>query len=737
MSRWMAVIAALLCIALPGRCPARENEGASGAARAEKTTAKEQKTPKEEGKGKESPAAAGKPQETVELGEVVVSGKPTPAPGVEVITSGELAEESLSNTVEGRMKHLPGVDLHRRGPAGAQPSRLSIRGLDESRCDVLLDGRTLKGSGVYGGYYVDWDSLSVEGIDSIEVIRGLAPAKYGNTLGGVVNLVTSKPSRQPRTEVRTSVSDFRTWEVGSAQSGSVGRGLYNLAFGHYESDGYLRNAFSDRDTLSGKVVFSMPDDYLLTLSGRYSSNKAGMIVYNMPDAYRYDPHYPDSLGTELGGPGLAWLTDATGPRHWGDGSRWKDDRLQLDLALSRERGDREFTLRAYYMDQDRREYFRADDDPGRLVLRRDSKPEKNNWGWRGDFKTLVGEGGKHVLEYGAEGQYLGFGASDVISFDPSYFSPWRPPFDVAGKSKVTRRHGLYAQDTWQARADMEVQFGLRLDAFVAQGPEAEAPHISERHLSPRLRCEITPWEGGAVSLRWGRAYRFPTIPEYYWWYSGYDPARAGLARKGLSSERADEFELEVSQQTSERLDVSLTGYWYSVDNYLRTIFGYRPSRVVYNIDEVDLRGLEAEASYSAGEHSRVWANYTYQDTDKHGDILDHSGSGELPELPKHKFNLGFEYASEDGVRGRLDVRYVGNRRAVRGDLTAPGGAVYHELPSFVDVSLHVEFPLRTGKAGPEARFRLAVENMLDQEIVEEYGYPFPGTTVMAGVSLVF
>ncbi len=736
MSRWMAVIAALLCIVLPGRCSAQDKGGAPDAARAA-GRAEEQKTVKAESKGKEAPAAEAEPQETVELGEIVVSGEATPPPGVEVITSRELSEESLSKTVEGRLKYLPGVDLHRRGPAGAQPSRLSVRGLDESRCDVLLDGRTLKGAGVYGGYYVDWDSLSVEGIDSIEVIRGLAPVKYGNTLGGVVNLVTSKPSRRPRTEVWTSATDFRTWEVGGSQSGKAGRGLYNLTFGHYESDGYLRNALADRDTLSGKVIFSMPGDYVLTLSGRYSSNKAGMIVYNMPDAYRYDPGYPDSLGAELGGPGIAWLTDATGPRYWGDGSRWKDDRLQLDLALSRTTDNREFSLRAYYMDQDREEYFCANDDPSHLVLRRDSEPEKNNWGWRADFKAVAGQEGSHVIEYGAEGQYLGFGASDVISFDPAYFSPWRPPFDVAGKSRVTRRHGLYAQDTWQAREDMEVQFGLRLDGYVAQGPEANAPHVSERHLSPRLRCEVTPWDGGAVSLRWGRAYRFPTIPEYYWWYAGYDPASDGIARKGLSSERADEFELEISQQTSERINVSLTGYWYSVDDYLRTIFGYRPSRVVYNIDEVDLRGLEAEVSYSTGKTSRVWANYTYQDTDKHGDVLDCSGTDELPELPKHKFNLGFEYAAENGLRGRLNVRYVGNRNAVRGDLTAPGRAALYEMPSFVDVSLHVEFPLRTGESGPEALFRLAVENMLDQEIVEEYGYPYPGTTVMAGVSLVF
>ena len=678
-------------------------------------------------------------QESVDLGEVVVTAPRYKRPQVKVVSEQELATEGQSKTAEGRLENLAGVDLGRRSPAGSESSRLTIRGFDESRSSVLLDGRSLHGAGVYGGYYVDWASLSLEDVESIEVIRGVAPAKYGNTLGGVVNVVTSEPSEEPCTKLRTAYGSLATWDIQASHSAGVSDFLYGLAFGHHETDGHLRNSFLDRETFSARMTVKLPRDLELRLSGRFTSNASGMTAYNMPDAYDYDPDYPDSLGGQLGGAGVRWVDDETGPKYWGDGSYWKDRRLQLDAGIFRESEDMEFSFQTYLFDQDREEFFYANDAPGHLVLERDAEPENNNFGWKTDLRNNFESRGKHVLEYGAEGHYLGYGGVDVVSYDPTYFSPVWPPSDSPGKDTVTTWHGLYVQDSWEVRDDVELELGLRLDDYVADGPEATAPYVRETPVSPRIACDWKAWQGGRLSLRYGRAYRFPTNPEYYWWYGGFDPSTIGVDRKDLTSEKANQYELEVAHETKDRFSVVLRGYHYEVDDYIRTIFGYPMGRVIYNIDRVDFQGIEFEAAYDVSRSFKIWANYTYQDTEKHGDILDHSMelTNELLELPENKFNFGVGYRHENGFEARLKLRYVSDRWAIRGDLATPGGSSFHKMDSFVDMDVQARLPIWRGDSDRKAFLELAVENILGQDIVEEYGYPHPGTTFMVGVRAVF
>jgi iron complex outermembrane receptor protein len=238
-----------------------------------------------------------------------------------------------------------------------------------------------------------------------------------------------------------------------------------------------------------------------------------------------------------------------------------------------------------------------------------------------------------------------------------------------------------------------------------------------------------------VAFRYGRAHRFPTLPEYYWWYGGFDPAAIGVDRPDLTSEKADQYELEVRHTVEGTLSIAVRGYAYEVNDYIRTIFGgsYVPSRVVYNIDRVVLRGLELELGWTVAGGLATSLNYTYQASHTHGDVLDRSDADELTELPEHKVNLGVEYRHRSGLEARLTLRAVSARAEVRGNFSVPGGTSLYDMDAFTDVDLRLRYPLwRQGK-DKHLTLELSVENLLNQEIVEQYGFPHPGTTVMAGV----
>ncbi|MEF8788415.1 MAG: TonB-dependent receptor [Planctomycetota bacterium] len=693
------------------------------------------------------------PPPELDLPEMVVTGRREKASdGVEVFTKERIRDIDMSTTAEGVLENTAGVSLSRQRYSGNENQRLNIRGFDESRSNIMLNGRSLNGAGVYGGYYVDWDSMLVEDIERIELMRGASSAKYGNTLGGTLNIVTEKGSREPETIVRLRGGlideDAREdmWNGLVSHSGGAGPLLYRLSVAHHDSDGFLRNAYSERELFSGSLTWLLTENLDLTFSGRYNVNESGMIVFNRPDSPFYDPDKPESLGGFLGGPGLPFKH---GPGNWGpyapgEGSHWRDERLNLDTSLSYDTEDFGLNLQAYFLDQERKEKFFSASEPGHQVFKRESKPEKDNWGWRADFENVVEAAGTHTVEYGAEGNYLGYGEIDVKSFDPDYFiSPggrthpnlldrWSDAPDT-----ITRTEGGYVQDSWRVNEWLELKPGLRFDSYSAEGPTDRQVTVEEDKVGPRFSATVFPWAGGNVTGRYARAHRFPTIPEHYWWNEGFQPP----GRKKLVPEEANQWELEMDHEFSSGTTLTARGYYYSVDDYIRTVFGYRPSRVIYNVDNVELTGLELEFAQDLPHDFHVWANYTVQDTQKRGDVLDGSSdlTDELVELPENRVNVGIGYEKPNGLRADLTARYVDSRQAIRGDLTGntPGEPTLEGIGAFVDLEFKMSYPFYRGQRLTEARWELMLDNLLDDNYEEEYGFPMPGLTAITGVRMKF
>jgi len=69
---------------------------------------------------------------------------------------------------------------------------LKLRGMDAKRIALLIDGIP-----VYEPYYSTFDlkTISTGGIDSLQITKGPSSVLYGpNTLGGIVNVITKRPS---------------------------------------------------------------------------------------------------------------------------------------------------------------------------------------------------------------------------------------------------------------------------------------------------------------------------------------------------------------------------------------------------------------------------------------------------------------------------------------------------------------------------------------------------------------
>ena len=99
--------------------------------------------------------------------------------------------------------HGPGAPGRRRRPADPGGRDGGRRRLDQDPghgrpADQGPDATAapLNSSGVAGGYFIDWTMIPLAGADRVEVIKGVGDPRYGNVLGGVINLV---PKRLRRT----------------------------------------------------------------------------------------------------------------------------------------------------------------------------------------------------------------------------------------------------------------------------------------------------------------------------------------------------------------------------------------------------------------------------------------------------------------------------------------------------------------------------------------------------------
>jgi outer membrane receptor for ferrienterochelin and colicins len=134
------------------------------------------------------------------LGQVVVTGTKTEhslgeSPvSVDVVTNEDIKKRNVK-TVQEAIELLPGLRITKDSGSWGDKGKVAIRGFDAKHTLVLLDGQRFLGG---HGNAVDVNSISVDMIERIELVKGPGSALYGSdAMGGVVNIITRKVPKKP------------------------------------------------------------------------------------------------------------------------------------------------------------------------------------------------------------------------------------------------------------------------------------------------------------------------------------------------------------------------------------------------------------------------------------------------------------------------------------------------------------------------------------------------------------
>jgi iron complex outermembrane recepter protein len=664
-------------------------------------------------------------------------------------TSTVVTKEDISlgpyQNLPGYLEEQTGIDLARRSLLGVKQHQLSLRGFDESRYQVYLNGRSWKGAGVKGGYYVDWSTISPMDLERLEIIRGGLSAEYPNTLGGVITINTQRGSKEPKIYLDTYWGSWATQTYRLLHTGSYGPLLYSVAGSFGNSDGYLRNNFvRDRANVEGSLTWNLPWGTSLTGQIRYITQDTGLIVYNQPDSLYYNSNYPKSDGDVLYGPSIRFIGGETGGPNgltYGSNSHVVNQRYELDFEAKQKFWKGEAVAHLFYFQAVRQEWFYALNNPNELIARRGSWDE-DTWGW--NFKIRQTPGPVR-LGFGLEGNYYGYGGLAYNYLNPDYVAtPF--PTSSSGVRNAQKLHGGFVDASVPFLKYFEMYLGLRYDNYdAAPTQQVNATGTPVTYLrglrtdavSPKSTLTIRPTDTTELYLSANYNTRFPTLPEFYWYGSGYQPPGRN-SNSALLPEFGMQYEAGITQQLPWKARLKVRTYYYDINDYIRTVFGYRPSRVVYNLDLAQFRGVEVEVQKALPYHLTAYANYTWQQTSTSPDPLN-GNIQELPELPEHKAHIGLKYSAPNGAEGRVYVRLVSKRyyptAIVNARTNTVSGAYLQPMKGFATFNLEGRYPIIEFRDRLKTFLYFGIENMFSEYYEEDAGYPMPTATFYGGLQL--
>lgn len=228
---------------------------------------------------------------------------------VEVVAEAEIADRQAAQASD-LLRTVPGLELVQAGSAGKATSLFS-RGTNSSHTLVLWNGIELNDP-YLGGF--DWSTLSTDGVERIEVVRGPFSALYGsNALGGVVQLVTRRGGGDAGLgDVRLEGGSHGYLRGGVAGGRRFGAFAVDLSGHLRRGDGELANDFYDGEEVDLALDGALGKSATLGALLRWGASDVG-IPYDYagsPSLRREQTFDTRSLALPFAWTGALWHVDA-------------------------------------------------------------------------------------------------------------------------------------------------------------------------------------------------------------------------------------------------------------------------------------------------------------------------------------------------------------------------------------------------------------------------------------------
>ncbi len=207
------------------------------------------------------------------------------------LTARDLAERYSTQDIPQLLSELPSTTFYSENGNGIGYNYLSIRGFDQRRISVMVNGIPQNDPEDHDVYWLDFPDLAAN-LQDIQVQRGAGSAFYGPpAIGGTVNLITTSFAKNPGVSFSSGFGSYNTRRNSvSINSGLVGE-RYELygRISRIQSDGYRNQSWTDFSSyFLGAIRY---DEHMTTQFSFYGGPVADHLAYygiSKSDAYSHD-----------------------------------------------------------------------------------------------------------------------------------------------------------------------------------------------------------------------------------------------------------------------------------------------------------------------------------------------------------------------------------------------------------------------------------------------------------------
>jgi outer membrane receptor protein involved in Fe transport len=566
------------------------------------------------------------------------------ATSVAVLARAELAT-TAAVTLDDALRQVAGFQLFRRaGSRTANPTTqgVSLRGVGASgasRAVVLADGVPLNDP--FGGW-VYWGRVPRESIQAVEVLRGGASALYGGgALGGVVNVVTRRPSTNALA-LELSYGNQRTPDAALYASGARGRWTAGLSAELFSTGGYVLVAERERGRVDTRVG-ARHSTVELTLARSFSDDTRVFMRGALFGEARMN-------GTPL-------QTNRTHVRQLSAGGDFSAPRAGA------------FNLRAYMGAQVFDQNFSAvAATRATETLTRVQRVPAQVFGASAQWSRALGA--RQTFVAGFDWREVR-GASDEIVYNAGQAT------SLVGAGGRERTAGFFVEDIVRVGSRLFVTAGVRADRwrnYAATNvtrplrpngaPTVNAfPDRVETAFSPRLSALYRVSARLSLTAAGYRAFRQPTLNELYRTFRVGDALT--LANEHLRAERLTGGEAGARLNAfDERLTVRGAFYWTEVTRPVANVtLSVTPSLITrqrQNLGRTRARGLELETEARIGDRWTVTGGYLLADSSVTRFPANVALEGlRVPQIARQQLTLQARYVEPAGLTFGVQARASG------------------------------------------------------------------------------
>jgi iron complex outermembrane receptor protein len=592
------------------------------------------------------------------------AGTKTDTPIVETpqsisVVTAERIEAIGVTRVNDALGYTPGVSTTTYG-VDSRFDWISLRGFDAYSPGFYLDGLPLRNISTWALWKTE-----TYGAERIELLRGPASVLYGQSgPGGVVNVVSKRPTAEPLHELQLQLGDHRRRQVAGDFAGALdaqGRLLYRITALARDAELPAGHMPDDRVYIAPALTWHASADTTLTVLSHYSRTRAGSYVRNRP---AIGSLVPTPAGTTI--PASLY----TGEPSF---NRFHQDQWALGYLLEH-RLDERWTLRQNLrygkLDVDYRQltggrYIPVNDDPTdpanyrtirRSVFTSDEQVKALVLDNQLQGRLQWGEW-QHTLLVGLDHQRSRFdqvtASGEGPSFDlgaPVYGQAVTLPAPYADAITTVTQTGLYVQD--------QLRWGERWVATLGGRYDRAAARIDSRLDGSRTRVPDTKFtrRAGLVHLHPSGWAPYLGYSESFMPTAAIDPATG----RPLEPETGRQFEAGVRYQPPGRRDSYSAAVF---DLRRRNYITYDATFAPHQTGEVRVRGLELEATTRPLPQLNLTAAYAW--TPK-ADVTASVNAAEigkqLTAVPRHRLSLWTDYRFGFGLKLGLGARHTGSNR---------------------------------------------------------------------------